>query len=40
MRIIAGSDIITNNIVTKGGQYFDYGLMLMHSRWIMQDARR
>jgi len=37
--ILGGSGIVTNHITNKGCQYFDYGLMLLHSHWIMQDAR-
>jgi len=36
---VGGSGIITNNVANKGGQYFDYGLLPLHSPWIMQDAR-
>jgi len=37
--ILGGSGIVTNNIANKGGQYFDYGLLPLHSPWIIQDAR-
>jgi len=37
--ILGGSHIVTKNIANNGGQYFDYGLMLLHWPWIMQDIR-
>jgi len=35
--ILDGSGIFTNNIAIKGSEYFDYGLLPLHSLWIMQD---
>jgi len=37
--IIDGSGIVTKNSANDSGQYFDYGLLPLHSPWIMQDAR-
>jgi len=37
--IEGGRGIVTNNITNIGSQYFNYGSMLLHSPWIMQDAR-
>jgi len=37
--IIGGSDIVTNYIANTGGQYFNWGLMLLYSPCIMQDRR-
>ena len=31
-------DIITDTFAYKGGQYYDYGSMLLHSPWTIQDA--
>jgi len=39
MLILGGSGIVTNNIANTGGQYFDYGLLPLHSPWIMHDPR-
>jgi len=33
------SDIVTSIFAYKGGQYYDYGCMPLHSLWIIQDAR-
>jgi len=33
------SDIVTSILSNKGGQYYDYGCMLWHSTWIIQDAK-
>jgi len=33
------SDVVTSIFAYKGGQYCDYGCMLLHSPWIIQDAR-
>jgi len=34
-----GSDCVRFSFAYKGCQYFDYGSMLLHSPWIMQDTR-
>jgi len=34
-----GSSIVTSIFAYQGCQYFDYGLMEMHSHWIMQIRR-
>jgi len=33
-----GSDIVTTIFANTGGQCSDYGLILLHSPWIIQDA--
>jgi len=37
--ILGGSGIVTCNIANHGSQYFDYGSLLLHSPWIMQDLK-
>jgi len=32
------SDNFTGIVAYKGGQYYDYGCMPLHSSWIVQDA--
>jgi len=39
MLISGGSGIVTNNIANKGGQYFYYGSLPLHSPGIMQGSR-
>jgi hypothetical protein len=39
MHLLGGSNIITLNIAHKGGQYFQLGLIILHSLWMMQDTR-
>jgi len=34
-----GSDIVAGLCAHKGGQYWDYGLILSHSPVIIEDAR-
>jgi len=34
-----GSDIVTSIFTHKGRQYFDYGLMPLHSTFIIQETR-
>jgi len=36
---LGGSGIVTNIIGNTGGHNFDYGLLLLHSPWIMQDTK-
>jgi len=35
-----GSGILTSVFTDEGGQYFDYKLILMHSPWIKEVARK
>ena len=35
--ILGGSGIMTTNITNKGGQYFEYGLLPLHSSLVMQE---
>jgi hypothetical protein len=37
--LVGSSDIITGIFAFKIGQYYDYGSMLLHSPWIIHDAK-